>query len=135
LPDWWPPAAVFRRGPNLGSGAVQLLVDELADDALDDLAYGAAQLVTDERLELLPSSAATGVVFPPRRRGRLPGQRYQQRVWPGRERTLSNALNGQAGALYGTGEPDRPRWVNYGGDEAADTWTCRDVIKETKEYK
>jgi hypothetical protein len=29
------------------------------------------------------------------------------------ERTLSNALTGQAGALYGTGEPDRPRWVNY----------------------
>jgi hypothetical protein len=56
------------------------------------------------------------------RRGRLPGRRFQQRVWPGRERTLSNALHGQARARgIGTGEPDRPRWVNYRGDEAADT--------------
>ncbi len=44
----------FRLDVGYRDGTVQLLVDELADDAVDELGYGAAQLVTDERLERLP---------------------------------------------------------------------------------
>jgi hypothetical protein len=42
------------------TGAVQLLVDELDDDLADELGDGAAQLVSDERLERLPGRRGHG---------------------------------------------------------------------------
>jgi hypothetical protein len=42
------------------NGAVQLLADELDDDAADELGDGAAKLVSDERLERLPGRRGHG---------------------------------------------------------------------------
>jgi hypothetical protein len=51
-----PPRRLRRDGrwPETRGVGVQLLVNELDDDAADNLADGAAQLVSDERLERLP---------------------------------------------------------------------------------
>jgi hypothetical protein len=52
-----------------GMAAVQLLVHELDDDLAHELGDGAAQLVSDERLERCPAGAATLGVYDAARRG------------------------------------------------------------------
>jgi hypothetical protein len=57
----------------LDSGSATIARPGQSSSPADELRDGAAQLVTDERLERLPSSAATGVVFHPGDEGVYPG--------------------------------------------------------------